>query len=289
VKSFEYISVSTIDEACQALEAYRGSSAVIAGGTDLVVGLRGRSRRIEHVKVVIDITGIKDLAFISENDEQVSIGPLTTHAMLETSGVIKNNAPVLAKAASTVGSPQIRARGTVGGNIANASPAADTIPALLALDAKVRLKGPSEERVIPLFDVFQRPYKTVLSPNEVITEIFFPKAPETSGYSFIKLGRRKALSISRMNVAALIKKDKEGVMTDVRVAVGSVMPVPSRVGVVEDLLLNQKLTKDLAYEAGEAMAREMINRSGIRWSTEYKEPAIKALTRRAVTQAFSLE
>ncbi|HHY38926.1 MAG TPA: xanthine dehydrogenase family protein subunit M [Clostridia bacterium] len=285
MKPFEYLRASGVDEACKTLAAYSGTCAVIAGGTDLLVALRSRSKRVEHVEKVLDISKIRDLDFIEDRGNEVAIGPLASHAALAESRVTRKYAPILAEAAKTVGSPQIRARGTVGGNIANASPAADTIPPLLTLDASINVRSTSGERLLPLAEVFAAPYRTTLRPDEIITEIVFPKPAGRYGHSFIKLGRRKALSISRMNVAALIGTDDEGTMKDVRIAVGSVMPVPSRVSAVEDLLKGQKLTDDLAREAGELMSSEMIRRSGIRWSTEYKAPVIKVLTRRAIVQA----
>jgi CO/xanthine dehydrogenase FAD-binding subunit len=286
---YNYLRPASIKEACELLNQYQGEAKVIAGGTDLLVQVRDEDKKLADMKVVIDISSINDLRYITEEDGIIRLGTIVTHSQIYESPMLRSAAPMLPEACNTVGSPQIRHRGTIGGSVCNASPAADPVPALVALDAEVKIESVRGTRVVPMVEIFERPYKTNLAADELLTEISFKRLSQASKTAFIKLGRRKALAISRMNVAVVVELDEQGVVTDARIAPGSVLPTPGRVSEAEAILLGQKPTTELIEAASQKVAAAMIEKSGVRWSTPYKEPVIVALTRRALNQALGVE
>ncbi len=281
---FTYISPRSLEEALKILEDRGEGAQVIAGGTDLMIQIREGKL---GAGLLVDITYIPELRFIREEGNQIKLGPLVTHAELASSGVIKNGASVLERAAHSVGSPQIRNMGTIGGNIINASPAADTIPALVVLDAQVTLMRKGRKRTLPITDLYIGPYKTIIEPHELLVEITFTKLDDGWRSSFIKLARRRALAIARINIAALAKM--EGAKAkEVRISVGSSTPTPCRMGEVETLLTGEVPSLALIEEAALKAAQEMVKRSGVRPSTKYKRPAVQGLVEKALREVFDL-
>jgi len=282
---FAYTSPSSLGEALEILKDYGERACVIAGGTDLMIAIREGELRAE---LLVDISRIPELQFIAEEGNQICIGPLVTHGELASSALIKKRASVLGRAANSVGSPQIRNMGTIGGNIINASPAADTIPALVVLGAQVVLKRKGgEERNLPITDFYLGPYKTVIGPQELLTKITFAKLDDGWKSSFIKLARRKALAISRINIAVLAKMD--GIRgKEVRVSVGSSTPTPCTMEKAEAVLRGAVPSATVIEEASRIVAEEMVARSGVRPSTEYKRPAVQGLVKRALQEVFNI-
>jgi carbon-monoxide dehydrogenase medium subunit len=273
-------------EAALERKAQRGEEArILAGGTDLVVELRGTDGQELHQQApleLVDITRLDGLDGIDVTDTTVTIGCLATHARVARHAAIHAHAPLLAAACAQVGSPPIRHRGTVAGNVCNASACADTLPPLLALDARLVAHSMRGERVLPVTDAVLAPYRTALAPDEMLTRIFFDRpAPETRSV-FLKLGRRNALSVSRMSIAVVARLDPGGRWRDVRVAGGSVAPTPCRFTAIERLLEGEAAGEALAAEAGARLAAEMVALTGRRWSTPYKEPVVGALLGRAL-------
>lgn len=283
----KYLRPRSLDVACQFLSETKGK--VLAGGTDLMVQLRAEDEKLKNINYVVDINHLKELSYIKKEDGYIHIGGLTTHQEIQESDLIQKEAAFLALAVSTVGSPQIRNRGTIGGSICNASPAADPLPPLIALNADVKLKSVRGERTLPLVSIFEKPYSTCLEPDEILVEISFKSLPETTKTTFIKLGRRKALAIARMNIAVALDFSEDGIVTEVRIAPGSVFPTPDRVKAAEEFMLNKKPTVDLIEQASKMISEEMIKRTGIRWSTEYKQPVIENLSKRAINQIMGVE
>src|ERR1017187_1897646 len=191
MKAFDYIAVETIAEACSVLAGHGTELSILAGGTDLLIELRRGTTKAP--KVVLDISGVAELGGIDEADGRITIKPLVTHTRLVRSALVGKFAPLLGSAASAIGSPQIRDRGTVGGNIMNAAACADTVPPLVALGAMVTLQSKGGCRELALADLFVKPYQTKAKPNELLTTIRFPKLPPDAHSAFIKLGRRNAL------------------------------------------------------------------------------------------------
>lgn len=278
--AFDYIRASSLDDACTLLAEHGSRARILAGGTDLLI----EWRRQAAPTAVIDISFIETLKGIRVDVRDVAVNPLTTHAELMTSPIVKLHAPLLPLAASKIGSPQIRNRGTVGGNIMNAAACADTVPPLIALDAEVAFQSKSGERRLKIAEVFVKPYQTKAKPDEILTEIRFAKLPPNAKSTFIKLGRRNAVSISRLSVAAIVAQDESGIITDVRIVPGATFPIWRRVTEAEQLLVGEKTSPELFRAAGNKVSEVMIAETGRRWSTEYKEPVMSVLVRRALEE-----
>ena len=255
---------------------------MIAGGTDLVVGLRnGRLR----ARCLVDITRIGEIRKIEEEGDWISTGAGTTHSDLASSSLLHRFGRVLSAAASSVGSPQIRNLGTLGGNIANASPAADTLPPLMVLDAVARVASRGEEREIPLVQLFSRPYETILKPFEILTHVRFPKLPAAVRSGFIRLARREAMAVARMSVAVIAWLEG-GVFKDIRVSAGSVTPTPHRMSEAENALKGKTPDEENLRLAAERVSETMVRWSGVRPSTSYKKPVVEVLFLRAMRETL---
>lgn len=265
------------------------SARPIAGGTDMQVQFHEKSRRWENLRYVVDLSHIEALRYIRETDTAVEIGAFTTHTQLNTSPLVREAAAFLAAAAGTVGSPQIRNLGTIGGSIGNASPAADPLTPLIALNARAVLTSGEGSREVLVKDLYVKSGVLDLKAGEIITTFLFDKLPAGAKTHFEKLGRRKALAISRMNVSVVVVPDGDGNISDARICPGCVFAVPDRVATAEVLLIGKKPDEALFAQAGKEVAAEMIRRTGVRWSTEYKEPVVEALTQRALLKAVGME
>ena len=285
---FEYLRPLSLGEACDLLSRHGGCAKVMAGGTDLVVALREENLRLKGLQYVMDLSHIPELAYIREEEGTIRIGALATHAQVAVSPAIRRHAHLLAQACSQVGSPQVRNRGTLAGNIANASPAADTVPALVALQARVTLMSSRGSRELSVAEVLAGPYRTNLAADEIIAGISFKKLPPSAGSAFLKIGRRWAMSIARLNVAVVIDLDEGCVVREARIVPGGALPVAAKLPAVEEMVRGQVLTEGLAQAAGEKAGQEMVGLSGIRWSTEYKLPVLAVLVRRSILQAGGL-
>lgn len=279
---FHYQTPKTLQEACQLLREAKGSAKVIAGGTDLVIRLRNEEEKPDRL---IDITCLKELKGIEESDGIVSIGAAVTHSELAASSLVKQYGRVLSEAASHIGSPQIRNLGTLGGNIINASPAADTLPALMVLNAVGRVVSLEKEQEIPIRQLLERPYQSALKPDELLVRIQFNKLSQDTCSSFLRLARREAMAIARMSLALLFRM-KDGKISDFRLSPGAVLPVPDRLEEVETFLEGRSPEEDLLKEAACKVSEAIVKRSGIRPSTFYKAPVIEALFMRGMREAM---
>ncbi|MBM4169563.1 MAG: xanthine dehydrogenase family protein subunit M [Ignavibacteria bacterium] len=280
MRLFEFYSPRTFDEATALLSQYGADAKIIAGGTDLLIELRKPGAKTP--KAIIDISKISELTGIREEGDLVVLNALTTHSDILRSQTLQKHASLLCSAASTIGSPQIRNRGTVGGNIMNAATCADMVPPLIALDAQVTLKSRGGTRTSSLSEFFVKPYVTSARPDEILIDIRFPKPPAAASSSFVKLGRRNAVSISRLSVAAILHVEKNALVKEARIVPGSAFPTWQRVMEAESILVGKKPSRELFAEAGKKVAEVMISITGRRWSTEYKEPVIAVLVRRAL-------
>ena len=286
MQEFDLHRPKTVAEALDLLAEFGAEARVLAGGTDLMLALRARPGL--KLKSIVDLSGLVELSFIREEGDLVKLGPLTTMARVAQSPLIASRAGLLAAAAAAVGSPQIRNRGTIGGNVANAAVCADTVPPLVALEAQVKLERRGGERWLSLLDFITGPNRTVLEPGELLTEIAFTRLPAKAGWGFMRLARRQAMAIARLNVAAVLDRDGEGVVTAARISPGAVLARPGRIAAAEEVLLGRRpdpaLISRAAAQVGDALAA-----AGRRWSTPYKEPAITALTERAIKQALEVD
>ncbi|HOV90027.1 MAG TPA: FAD binding domain-containing protein [Syntrophorhabdaceae bacterium] len=244
---------------------------IIAGGTDLLV----KERKDRIPGDYVDISCIDELKGIKENGGNIFIGALTTHAAISKSDIIKKKAGSLAMACGMVGSPQIRNMGTIGGNLVNASPAADSIPPLLIHDALCNLESKEGERLVKLGDFITAPYKTSIAHNEILTYI---KITGFEGYreGYVKIAKRAALAIARMSVAWAIK-EKEGNFEDVRISIGSCTPMPFRPKDAEDFLKGKDKGDKEIKEAVSMIINGIVEKSGMRPSYRYKLPVLEGV------------
>jgi CO/xanthine dehydrogenase FAD-binding subunit len=282
IPPFDYRAPNTLKEACDLLWDFREEGKIIAGGTDLVIGLRTGDLK---PRCLIDITRIEALRKVEDRENGISIGAGVTHSELASSPLIRQFGKVLSEAASWIGSPQIRNLGTLGGNIVNASPAADTLPPLMVLDAVGKIVSREGERDIPLPLLFSRPYETILKPHEILAQVHFPKLPLTIKSSFVRLARREAMVVARMSVAVIVQLER-GRFEDVRISVGSVTPTPRRMSEAEGVLKGRAPDEESLKLAAHRVSETMVRQSGIRPSTSYKKPVIEALLLRAMRGAL---
>jgi CO/xanthine dehydrogenase FAD-binding subunit len=279
---FEYIRPTSLHEALEFLGHQGSRTSLIAGGTDLMIGVRNGSMTSDYV---MDVSRLKELRTITRTEEALWVGAAATYTQIIANREVQENAPVLALAANQVGSRQIRNVGTLGGNVANASPAADSVPAMLVHKAWVRIQSAFEVRVEPLEDVIVGPYRTSLKPGELIVGFLLEPLP-TCRSEFQRIARRKALSVARINAAVAAKFDTDGVVTDVRLSVGSITPRPCRMTAAEDHLQGRIPDETAIREAAAEVSQEMIRQSGVRSSTEYKRPAVEGLVVKTLSQVF---
>lgn len=281
----EYFIPETLPEALAILGRYGGAARVIAGGTDLILQLR---KKEVGAAALVDLTRLAELRYIREEEGLIKIGALTTHDELANSGLLREKAAVLAQAAASVGSPQIRKVGTVGGNLVNAQPAADTAVALLALDAHVRIVGPEGEREQPLAALYAGVGQSTVDPTrEIVAEIAFaiPSAP--AGSAFERLAKRKALALPILNAAAVVALDEDKKRCrQVRIAVAPVAPAPWRAEAAEAELAGKELDEETIRRAAEAAAAQAQPRdSKLRGSAAYRKEMVKVLVARALRRA----
>jgi CO/xanthine dehydrogenase FAD-binding subunit len=282
IREVKVVRPGSLDEALRALADLGPDGMPIAGGTDVLVKLRARPR---PGVTLVDLSRLRGLRYVRLDGGTLAIGALATHADVASSPDVRAGWAALATACSEVGSLQIRNRGTLAGNVANASPCADAVTALVALDAVATLASSAGTREILVGELIELPYRTGIRPGELITGLRVPAA--AAGSCFVKLGRRRALAISRINAAAAVAVDG-GAIASAAVAVGSVMPRTERVREAEEAIAGRPADAAAARLAGEVVARRMIEVSGVRWSTPYKEAAVKAVVARAVAGAIGI-
>jgi len=282
---FEYCAPTNLPEAISLLGQYSSAARLIAGGTDLLTALKERTDRPEYL---INLAGLAELCFIRYDPETgLRIGAAVTVRAVEKSDVVRLYYPVISQAAATLASVQIRNLATIAGNICRASPSADLPPALLVLDATVKLAGPLGERIVPLVDFFTGPGKTVLRPDEILTEIRLPPSQPDRGAAYIKHSPRRAMDLASVGVAAAITLET-GLCRQARIALGAVAPTPRRSFQAEALLTGQIPTPDLILQAAEAAAAEANPISDVRASAAYRRQMVRVLVRRALQQSLDL-
>jgi CO/xanthine dehydrogenase FAD-binding subunit len=275
----------------QCSQAQGDAARPIAGGTDLMVAARHAAEDAGQPATwrVVDVSGLPEISGICVDGDEVCIGAATTHTEIEESAVILRTAPLLAEAAATIGSRQIRNRATIGGNVMNASPAADTLPPLVALSATATLASVRGRRAIRVAELVTGPYRTAATPDELLVDVRFRALEPGARSAFIKVGRRRALAISRLAAAVAALFDSDARILDIRISAGAAFPTPCRIGRAEQVLLGNVYSAGLAEEAGREAARAMVSATGVRWSTEYKEPVLAAIITRAIRQCAAKE
>ncbi len=247
---------------------------IIAGGTDVVPGLSQGSNRFKDVRVLVDINHISQLKGISVNDGIISIGATETFSDLLESEIVKNELPLLWKSAATIGSVQIRNRATIAGNFVNNAPCADSIPPLLVYDAVLEIESFDSKREITLADFLTSPYKTKIEKNEIVTKINIPLPSKELRGDFYKLGRRRAVAVSRITLALLVKINEHAI-DDIKIASGAVSPIGTRFYEIENYALGKKVNEQLMKNLSREIGEKIIELTGLRWSSEYKLPVVQ--------------
>jgi carbon-monoxide dehydrogenase medium subunit len=285
LNDFEYLAPESISDVLTFLAEHGEEAKLIAGGTDLLVDMK--KGKIQP-KYLVSIMGIPELRHITEYEGGLRIGATTTFREIIESESVKNKYPLLLETAQAVGSAQIRNMATIGGNICNALPSADFPPALVALDAEVKLLSKREERFLPLEEFFVGVRKTKLEKDELLAEVRVPNAPPRSGTSFVRLSRT-VQDLATLNVVARVTLESNGVCKEARVVLGGgVGPTLIRSKRAESLLEGKVLDESLLEEAARAASEELRPRpTSIRASPSYKREVSAVLVKRALMEALS--
>ncbi|BAH75427.1 FAD binding domain-containing protein [Solidesulfovibrio magneticus] len=238
----------------------------MAGGTDLLVGLRQRQTPCD----VALLEAISGLNAVGLEDGLIRLGATACHARLLAHPLVRERLPALARALSVLGSPLVRNMGTLGGNIATASPAGDTLPPLHALDAQVELASRQGIRRLPLAECILGPGRTALAPEEIVTAVLVSPPPPGALHHFEKVGRRDALAIAVASLAAVIVRDEAGCVTKARLAVGSLGPTARRCAQAEACLLGRRLDRHSLAEAGQRLREDVSPIDDLRATAAYR-------------------
>jgi len=281
MRKFEYVKAKSLEEATQLLAEYGEKARLLAGGTDVLVKLKQRQMAPE---VLIDIKGISALRGIEyEDGKGMKIGPLTTIREIERSSLVQNRLPVLAYAASLLGSVQIRHRATIGGNLCNALPSADMGPCLIGMGARVVAVSLNGKRSLPVEELFAGTGRNSLRSDELVSLIEIPAWPEYMGAAYIKHAVKKAVDVAVVCVATVVVTDPlKQFFKEARIVLGAVGSVPIRPEGAEDYLRGRRVEEETIERAGELASEAAKPRT----SVEYKTEMVKVLTKRAMRQAL---
>jgi CO/xanthine dehydrogenase FAD-binding subunit len=268
----------------QALEVLAGDEVkIIAGGTDFMIHLRKcRLSGEQTPDAILDVSRLDELKRLDPGADTPYIGAGVTFRTLESDPEVARHLPLLAQAAATVGSTQVRQTATIGGNVANASPAADGMTALTALGAKAEIASIEGKRFCPIEELITAPNKTTLEPREMILGFALDKLP-AEGQAFAKVGRRQAVSVARLNLAICLDLD----LSDPRAVLGACFPSPRRLPDVEKIIKQGEPGHDLWQAAGHQAAQHFTDVCGWRSSAAYKVPAVTRVAARTLAQAWA--
>ncbi len=274
----DFITPASLGDALS-IKNDRGAAArVIAGGTDLILRMRDK---ILSPSLLIDLRLVA-LDSITLSDGGICLGAFVSLSQVLESADINKFFPALPAACREFAGPPIRNRATLGGNIVNASPAADLVPPLIAYDANIVLSSSGGERVLPLEEFFIGPGQSVIGPNEILTEIRLPPMPAQSAATFIKLGQRRSMAISQVNLTTRLSVDDSGAVSEARIVLGSVAPMPLRAVTAEETLLGKEVSDELLREAAIKAREEVTPISDVRASESYRLQMTEVLVRRAL-------
>lgn len=273
---FDFLQPKTLSEALSMLAE---DVIPIAGGTNVIADLRAEKH---HPRALVDLSRLAELRGIRKENSHIVIGGGTTITELLREPLIAEHATALAQAAQVFANPLIRNRATVAGNLVDASPAADTAPPLLVLDAEVELTGAAGTRWVPLVEFFTGVRATVRQPDELLTAVRFPVTADVGqrASAFYKLGLRKADAISVLSVAVAVSFDAAGRCEQARIALGAVAPRPIRATAAEEVLTGEKLTSAVITEAAQRAGRATRPISDIRGSASYRREVTAVVVRR---------
>ena len=280
---FDYVKADTVEDAVRLLNEPGIRSIPLAGGTDIYVALRVNPVWFDRL---VDISRIPEMTMIQADGNRISIGASVTFAKAAGSQILRDKAPFLVEACESIGGPAVRNCGTFGGNVANAAVCADSLPSLVCLEANAHLVSPNGERQIKVEQLVKAPHETGIEKGELLTHFSFDIPLKSARSCFIKIGRRKAQSISRLSIAVLGSLDAENIIDFVRICPGAAVSSPTRFQNVEKALIGNQPGEALFASAADQLVAEMIASTGRRWSTPYKEVALKAIAERSLKKIF---
>jgi aerobic carbon-monoxide dehydrogenase medium subunit len=281
---FDYHEPRSVDEATRLLDEIGKEASVLAGGTDLLVNMKMGKTAPKHI---VSLSRIEDLKGVKREQGSLTLGACVTAGELKEQEEIKSEFNGLCQSAGSLGSPLIRNLATVGGNIVTARPAADLPPSLMAYGASIVLKKEKGERIIPLEGFFKGPGQTAIEAQEILCGVVLIEPPPYSGGGYVKLGVRKALEISLVNVAAFIALDgPNGPIKEARIVLGAIAPMPIRSPSAEAVLMGERPDDELFEEAGTAASKDAKPIDDFRGSADYRREMVKVLTRRALKLAY---
>ena len=280
---FDYLEPENMRSALELMASLKSNAKIIAGGTDIIVNMK---KGIISPKHLVSLVKVKELFGLEQRKKGIVIGSHVIVSELAESNLLWKNYSLIAKAASVLGSPLVRNRATIGGNIVTARPAADLPPALMAVGAKVELKSKKGRREVALDEFFLGPGKTVIRPDEILTKIILNELPPFSGGDYIKLGHRKALEIAIVAVASRVTLDKpQGIIKNVRIMLSAVAPQVIHAVSAEKILMNEKPIDKLIERAATPAMQDRRPISDIRGGAEYRKEIVKVLTKRTLANA----
>jgi CO/xanthine dehydrogenase FAD-binding subunit len=284
MKRFDYVKPKTLAEASAFMVEHDGEARLYAGGTDVLILMRGGFITPQYIVDIKEIPGLRDISF--DETAGLTMGAAATLNAVASSPIIREKFGLLAKAAETVGSYQVRNRATIGGNICNASPSADTVPALLVLGAMAWVFGGGEEKAVPLDTFFTGPGETGLGPGNILTSIQVSLPPAGSAYRYLKLGRVRAADLALVGVAVLGFPQADNPSGyGFRIALGAVAPTPIRVPEAEAVLA-ESVDEEAIEKAALAAKRTARPISDVRANAEYRSAMVRALTRRGIKEVL---
>lgn len=281
----DYVAPATVDEAVAVLKQHGQSARVLAGGTDLIVQERERRR---NVGVMVDVKGIPELTQVTVgSDGSLKVGAAASCANLYRNPEVQKRFPALIDSASLIGGIQIQSRASLGGNLCNSSPAADSIPTLIALGAVCEIAGPGGRRSMPVEEFCTGPGRNVLGDGEMLVSLTFPAPAANSGAAFERFIPRNEMDIAVANAAANITLSADGSRFEsARIAIGAVAPTPLFVKAAGDALAGQPVNADTIDRAAEAARAAATPITDMRGSTEQRKHLAAVLTRRVINKAI---
>jgi carbon-monoxide dehydrogenase medium subunit len=279
--SFDYLAPKSLDEALSALGARGEDAKLIAGGHSLLPLMK---LRLANPKVLIDIGRIRNLNEIRAAKDQLVVGALATHFQIESSALLQKSCPLLPQTARTIGDVQVRNRGTIGGSVVHADPAADWPAAMLALGGRLKLRGRTGERMIDAEKFFLGPMTTAIEASEILTEIHLPMAPRRSGYSYGKMAQQ-ASGFAIVGVAISLCLDAKGRCEDVGIGITGLSDTPFRARKAEARLRGNKITTKLADACAAEVAAGIDPLDDLHAAADYRAHLARVYTARAIQEA----
>jgi aerobic carbon-monoxide dehydrogenase medium subunit len=282
---FDYVEPTSLEEAVSALSTQEVSGKIIAGGTDVLVRIKEEKLSVDRLVSLSKVPGLRS---INDDGAWVTVGAMTTIREVERSDVIRRSAPILFDAVERLGSVQIRNVATLGGNVCNAAPSADTVPALLALNAEVAYWNSGEMKKQHLREFFVGPSKTILEPKDILVSIRFKKPHMRSNGAYLKFSRRQGMDLPLLGIAVQLQMD-EGFSRceDAAIALGVAGPTPMRATEAEKILKGERITEDILARAADEASQEARPRDSFRSTAAYRRDMIRNLLPDVIRRALS--